>query len=267
MSKFKWIDKISGEIEGGWDKARSDLVPDASLGAVPFYDSVSSGELIPQQPFENMEDFEKWITDNWPTEVTERCAFHVHFSLKNINLYSQCIDEKFYQNFVGAMNQLVKDKSIINPQFIKRLRGENKYCKNRFDPDSQLHVIGKGEHRYTLLNYSWAYHKTIECRLFPTFEWPQTAVTAVKALVNCVEGYFDKNPPIDPVIKTEIVDDEPELPPEQVFNIDNHVHQEFKLKPFNLFVTDGTVKPVAAMRRNFRKKAKVSSAFDLEELF
>ena len=195
---FKFIDKIGLEIEGGWDKSRGDLIADGSVHVQDFVTSPKcTGELV-SQPFSDIGDAISFVMNNWPTESTKRCGFHIHVSFKNIAYYSALMERKFFDYFIQKMTEFGEKwdgtNRILNPLFWERLEDKNQFCRKIFAPDKQVKLKAKGtSDRYTQINYCYSFHKTVECRLFPTFIDPNLAVAALKALVNCYESYLSQN--------------------------------------------------------------------------
>lgn len=225
MKSSKYLSLIGLEIEGGWkEKPNSKLYDDMSIKNSEFYDSQYIGE-IKSPPCEEKEDLFKFMEENWPTEVTMRCGFHVHFSLKSILFYTQLMDEKFYKNyFLKDIKKWGKDYPCTNKSFWNRLENGNHFCTNNFYPDLQTKLTTKVELRYTHLNYCYLMHKTIECRLFPMFVEFETGQSAIEALLNCVENYLLENPYQEIEEKIELEDENTiELP------------EKFKVRPFNLY--------------------------------
>ena len=225
MKSSKYLDHIGVEIEGGFkEKPKVLLENDGSLRRDEFYNSNYVGEII-SPPLEEKEDLFKFMEENWPTEVTARCGFHFHFSLKSILFYTQLMSEKFYKNyFMRDMRKWGKDYPCNNKSFWSRLDDGNHFCRAMFIPDKQIPLTQKVETRYTHLNYCYAMHKTIECRLFPMFVEFETGQSAIETLINCIENYLTKNPPEELVEKIELEDENIiELP------------KKFKIEPFNLY--------------------------------
>jgi|ERR1017187_6657454 hypothetical protein len=241
MSIGKYIDKMGIEIEAGWKRKRTDLIEDVSIKKEAFSVSKSIGEFV-SQPFKNKEGLFQSLKENWGDETTERCSFHLHLSFKNLMFYSQCMSFSFYSFFLEEMEKWGKNYPCRNELFWQRLKGDNKYCTRSFHPETQ--IIGKvkkhnDENRYTHLNYCYGVYETIECRLFPTFCDVDTAISATKALINCVEVYLEKNP-FKEVIIDELID-----------NVDEDSCDELKLIPFNLFKIDKNVVPKANKWPNY----------------
>lgn len=234
---FKYIDKVGYEGEGGWDKPpKQKLINDASISAGDFYESQAVGELV-SEPFSDRQELLDALKETWPTEVNDKCGFHVHFSLKDIVLYSHLMTPQFYDYFIKAITKWGETYPCTNPMFLERLKGKHRFCLSKFIPDKQIHAKEKsGSDRYTHLNYCWSFHKTIECRLFPMFVHHQTGQSAVEALINCVENYFEELPVNDKPIVASLEEDEAEpIIIEENDKYSSFKKSSIKIKPFNLF--------------------------------
>ena len=209
--EFQFIDKVGVEIEGGWaswNHIDYNLSSDMSIKAAAFTPEVKAlGELI-SQPFSTMDELFVFMDKFWPIEGPECCGFHVHFSLKNINSYITCMDKKFYDEFIAKIIQWGNEYPCKNKLFWGRLENKNRFTRNVFNADKQVFLKQKQEDRYSHLNFCYSLHKTIECRLFPTFSEPETAKSAVIALLTHVEDYLKKNPPNEVLSNSEEILDE-----------------------------------------------------------
>lgn len=269
MSEFKYIHKIGCELEGGWSVLRDNLIKDPSIELQHFSRSKSIGELIPQEPFLNKESLFKFMADNWPTERSHKCGFHVHFSFKNTLHYSQCMSKQFYfEHFLPVMEKWGHEYPCTHKLFWERLAGKIKYCKREHHPQDQLFGPAKGEHRYTHLQFCWNIHKTWECRLFPMFDSVKTAQSATQTLIDCIENYLDSKPLQDAEEACEFQLDENFLLPGT-----EKIQKDKKIRPFNLFrykklqrgeevVEDDIDKEVMEARKKELEKNMVALPYD-----
>lgn len=231
--KFDKISKVGIEIEGGWWMGfeHPSFHNDISILHEQFKTARMIGEIV-SQPSSKFEDVADFIYKYWPIETTDRCAFHIHFSLHNLNDYVTCMDNQFYLEFLRAMADWGNSEKCENKMFWDRLRKKNKYCAGDFIPDIQVACRTKDEARqrlnngmairYTHLNYCYHQYGTIENRLFPTFSNPYFAYSGTLAFLNFVENYLKKNIPSDTVVDEGI--EETETTP---------TCTTFKLKKFN----------------------------------
>lgn len=236
--EFKYLSKIGTEIEAGFLKERNDLKNDDSLEGNSFLRPVVCYGELNSPPFDNKEDLFNYIKESYNGLVTSpKCAIQFHVSFKSLSLYERMMNRGFFNCFIEYITKWAEENSIRNEYFWERLNGKNKYCRKEFIPQKQLfikHVDGQViEERRTILNYCWKKLKTIEFRLFPTFECAETSISAANAVIDCVESYLDKNP-VEPVkeIEEEIAIDEKEI------NI-NVPPSVIKLKPYNFYAKRG----------------------------
>ncbi|MEK6878427.1 MAG: hypothetical protein AABY22_02405 [Nanoarchaeota archaeon] len=225
MEGYQFIDKIGIEIEGGWVRPKP-LVEEISLKQ-KFEISNYIGELI-SKPFDNLEELFTYMEVNWPDEVTKDCGYHIHISLVNVMYYIKCMNNQFNDDFMKDFEKWGKNFPCMNPFFWERLALKNPHCNKKFNPENQVFQKVKDHSREsirrTLVNFSWGLHKTIECRLLPTFREFKTAKSATKTFINFVENYLTKNS-----IK-ELDEIQDNL--EEEINIKREIYTS---KPFNYF--------------------------------
>ena len=195
MSEFKHIALIAGEIEGGFNYIREDLHKDVSLKVEDFEDSESIGEVI-SQPFKSKEELFNFMRQNWPTETTERCSLHIHFSFNKLSDYVQCMNSTFYYDyFLPMITRWGKMLPCKSKHFWSRLNDENRYCRAKWIPEQQIYLKTKpSERRYSHINFCWAMHNTFEIRLLPLFKNVRVAISATEVFIECIEKYLDENP-------------------------------------------------------------------------
>jgi hypothetical protein len=208
--KFKFIDQIGAELEGGWEAKRLSHPKYSRLlhgdGSVNVNDEIirsspkqfSSGE-IQTPPFGNLLDLIKFIKNFYPDLANASCGFHIHISLKNDLLYSRLMDKNFHEYMLKRFEKwgktIEKKWTVASlEQFWLRHRGLNKFCSKDFRPFAQAQVKHKADGRYTQLNYCYGLHGTIELRLLPMFKEQELAISAVKCYVKLVEQYLSRKP-------------------------------------------------------------------------
>jgi hypothetical protein len=208
--KFKFIDKVGVELEGGWENRPEgySIHTDSSVccrGAI-------KGESR-TDPKKSVNELFEEIKAKYPDDVDKSCGFHVHISLKP-GYYPILMEEEFYKYFLKRMGILAKylrnsgnDNDYKN--FLHRYSGKNSYCTKKFEPKEQM--SGSSERR-TMLNFcSLKKHKTLECRLFPMFEKVSNARMAAYEYLDCVESYLATRKIESKPIEVSIVDEENEL--------------------------------------------------------
>ena len=111
------------------------------------------------------------------------------------------MEKEFFDVFSRKIKAWAENFPVPDNNFWSRVNGDNKYCRNTFMPDVQVSEISKGEmgneKRYTHLNYCFAMHKTVECRLFPMFKDFKTGKSATETLLKIANDYLKENSPKD----------------------------------------------------------------------
>lgn len=203
------VDKIGVELEGGWDKVFSDAVieHDHSVKNLPNEYILSSitgkapkhiGE-IPSKPFASLEELKVWLVKHYPIALNSTCGFHVHISLRKNLYYSQLMDRAFLKFFRSKATTWGKEEAIpTGSPFWVRLSGKNKFCTSTFIPHQQSQLIIKEQNdarRYTMFNYCFGMHGTMECRIAPMFPTAEQAFSWVKLVVETAEEWLSSRPP------------------------------------------------------------------------
>jgi hypothetical protein len=105
------------------------------------------------------------------------------------------MSKEFYNKFREHMRTW-GEKQEASPDidtFFRRLRGDNHFCRSNYQPDLQAQMRQKDGCRYTIINYCYALHGTIEVRLLPAFVNKNLAVSAIATVVNFFRSYLRKN--------------------------------------------------------------------------
>jgi hypothetical protein len=210
-----FIDRIGLELEGGWgreaDPPFSDgtvLVDDQSLRNRLFHrihgwELFHFGEAV-SKPLP-LDEAVAWMHAHYPEGVDEWCGLHVHASTKYIKHYALLASEEFWNFFLKSMDKWGKREGLPpSDSFWGRLAGQNKYCTRAFRPLSQIFRTNKGNTgqrnlRRTMLNFPWAMHGTVECRLFPMWKNPQTSESAVRAFARTIEQFLATQVALPPI--------------------------------------------------------------------
>jgi hypothetical protein len=216
MSKeitWQHIDRIGIEFEGGWDTEPDDMKGDGSVD-IPGYNGDSEEDCCCDEDYEcdnhgggegvsgevasqplHAEDVWPTIQKYCPDAVNRTCGLHVHISFKQSYDYERLSRPVFWRYFRQHIYQWAKttlqgDKLT---EFMRRFEGRNNYCKAEFMPI-------KPDCRYKQLNFAaMRDHGTIEVRLLPAFDNPETIFSAVSALVSIFDTYLDKAAPPDEI--------------------------------------------------------------------
>jgi hypothetical protein len=213
MSTF--IARIGLELEGSWgrspDPPFSDgtvLVEDQSLRNRPPHRITGEelyhyGEAVsPPLP---LEEGLRWMHAHYPQGMDDWCGLHVHISTKFLKHYAWLASQGYWEFFLKAMEKWGKSVGLPGShQFWGRLAGRNKYCTRAFRPLSQILRTSKGATgernlRRTMLNFPFAMHGTVECRLFPMFGDPAIAESAIRAFVRSAEDFIGRQVAAPPI--------------------------------------------------------------------
>ena len=215
--------KVGIELEGGWSKLPrgvSGLVHDGSvqfpgiLGSPP---PAYVGELpsTPQDP----KDVEKWILAHYPQFVNATCGLHVHMSFRQPLLYMRLMEEDYTKAIVRFVKEWAKEERLPKDHPLwARLEGKSEFCQNRFDAENQVRQTRKDYHRdragnrYTMVNYCYGLHSTLEVRLLPMFQESAQAVRGVKRILAITNAYLILNSKREKPAKIDITADEESFP-------------------------------------------------------
>lgn len=206
--RFLHLSKVGVEIEGAWIRRPKitkvcNVVGDGSVHINgPGWGWV--GE-ISSAPLASLSGLLAFMRKRWPNKTNHTCGLHVHISTKQPNAYALLARP----DFVARFNKWAGDWSDAHPDeelFSVRQIGGNSFCKKMPDPNSvlgrrdldaliraQARYHGKTDARYRQLNFCYAFHGTLEARIFPAFESPEVAVDAVKSYLFMVEHYLRRH--------------------------------------------------------------------------
>lgn len=187
------IDQIGVELEGGWTKlpkgtaalvhdgsVKFDSLMDPAVGH-PMVDGklLRPGEMVSPPMPQSM--LNAWLTQHFPQKVNETCGLHIHMSFKSPLIYQRLMDASFGKTILEFLSrwgeQEVKDGNLLktHPLF-RRLAGTSEFCQDAFFADDQASMARKDYqrnrpgHRYTVVNYPYRMHQTVEVRVLPMFD-------------------------------------------------------------------------------------------------
>ena len=191
--RFNRIYRIGLEVEGGWNRAPTypgcTMASDMSV-TVSGYTAKEAVSL----PLASIDEGKAFLRGIYPHAVNNTCGFHVHFSFINPADYARLMDKIFFDFWLDEVRKWGLENQIRNKNFWHRLSGQNTYCKRVHQPDAQSIQTGKGTYRYAHWNFCYKFHKTVECRMMPTFKNVATAEKALEFLVNTVEKFLESAP-------------------------------------------------------------------------
>jgi hypothetical protein len=209
-----YINKVGIELEGGWHKPFEDVsigydgsvLRPLNIGTNEHWGELVSNPLFP-------EEVEKWVKKYYPNGVGATCGLHIHTSFEDPSSYYRLCSRRFYNFFlkewekwglrtIGPPNFGPNGEvTTKTPSFWIRLDGgkvpgaESAFAQREFRPQFQISANGKGDiRRRSHLNYCFALHGTLECRLLPMFSESSLAVEAIMFYLEMIEVYLEKAP-------------------------------------------------------------------------
>lgn len=197
MDKFPNIDKVGVELEGGWSENNPDVDVYEDLkgdGSVDVNDddddNYHNGEMV-SPPYSRWASITKFITQNYPDKVNTSCGFHIHISVPSVGYYQALMNKRFYNHLKYALAVWGrKNKIPKRDYFWYRLSGKNTYCEDEFRPNVQVMDRSKSGYRYSIVNYCFSLHGTMEIRVLPMFRDPDMSISALHCVLKCVDKYL-----------------------------------------------------------------------------
>lgn len=201
---MKHVNLVGVELEGGWDAPPPDvnLVEDISLRDFQgrYGNVFCVGEAV--SPPLSLKEVLKWTERNYPhyTDVEDdtrggeaNCSLHIHLSTKTTLDYAKLMGKKFFTSFYEELQKWGKEKKIPkNHYFWTRASGKHRFCVGEHAASKQSVLTAKVNARRTMLNYCWAMHKTLECRVFPLFPQMDLSLSAIEWFVEFTEDWLRK---------------------------------------------------------------------------
>lgn len=207
------IDLIGVELEGGWTKlpkGTEALHPDGSVTFPEFPSNrtpegkvIHVGEAVsPPMPLSMLN---AWITQHYPTFVNKTCGLHLHMSFKSPLVYQRLMDptyQKTVLEFVRRWAETKRARGTTEGTFpdthpiYERLKGTSQYCQDKFWADQQAAQRSKSyQHnrdgnRYTVVNYCYGLHQTVEIRLLPMFATAEIGEEAIRLLIDITNAWL-----------------------------------------------------------------------------
>ena len=186
------IAKVGVELEGGWKVVPPgiELHHDGSVAVSPPDGTrVRSGEL-PSPPL-LVKDFPVWMKQYYPSHVNATCGMHVHMSFESALHYSRLMTPEYPATIVEYVRQWATNEKLPATHPIwDRVSGKSRYCRLEFDADRQIRATSKAftqdrpGHRYTVINFCYSYHGTLECRLLPMMDTAEQGIEAVQLILD-----------------------------------------------------------------------------------
>ena len=209
LKVFKKIKQIGIELEGQWDTppecrtTYDSSVMDCQCGGQCGdceYDTEDcsnycdwQGEAISKPYFQPVNLF-KFLRRNFPVHSDSSCGMHVHVSLKEELDYTHLTSPTFNTYFLKRMDELVNMLEGTDKYRLRdRLDGYNRTCRRTFRPSEQIRQGGKYyPARYSMLNFCYGIHGTVECRVLPMFRNHNNAKLAILEFIDTVETYLEQ---------------------------------------------------------------------------
>jgi hypothetical protein len=183
------------ELEGGWDTTTAFAIASGNSwvhhdGSVCDTGKTHQGEI--SSPPLTVDQGRSFLDTHYPDACNKSCGFHIHVSFKSNADYSILMSKRFYRYFERKWALWGKSMEIPDKHpFWTRLKGENHYCRKRFnDPLQQASLKNKSDIRYSHINYCHALHGTVEFRLLPMFEEKRLSLAAFDYLVELIEKWL-----------------------------------------------------------------------------
>jgi hypothetical protein len=202
MKNYLFVDKVGLEVEGNWNGTPGispfsfPLKRDVSvqrIGAHAHYGEAATPE--PLQPHE----VEKWLVTHWPNAAGHDSGLHCHVSVADPNLnYPRLQVRPFFDLLCANLEKWGKENIPDRNDIFWYLLGvhgecnQNRFCSRKFDPFKQMKLKDKTDNvRRLMLNYCWAMHGTVECRVWPVFaQGPKVAASSVMVWIDTVEDWL-----------------------------------------------------------------------------
>jgi hypothetical protein len=203
------IRAVGIELEGGWHKLPPGIHQVEHDGSVRFGSAditrhrlTQVGEIV-SHPIEAKKEeprwteMEKWVAHNYPQAANGTCGMHVHFSFRSHMNYQRLMVPELTEETVRLLTKWAETEKLPQDHPLwSRLRGESEYCQRKFMAAEQSKQTRKNHarngpgHRYTMWNYCYGQHSTIECRLLPMMETSDQAIRAIHYLINLVNAFL-----------------------------------------------------------------------------
>ena len=181
-----------------------------ALERVLIQNTPQIGEL-PSDPME-LAKVPVWMKQYYPSIVNDTCGLHVHMSFQSPFHYARLMIPEFPLTMVeyisrwAAQERLSKDHPIW-----PRLAGASEFCQPVFDPIRQKEQTRKAYdrgapgHRYTMINYCFGIHGTIECRLLPMMKTAEQGIRAVYRVIEITNASLSVQRQREKKLRGEVV--------------------------------------------------------------
>ena len=195
------VETIGVELEGGWDdEPETDIYGD---GSVNVEGDFGSGEI--QSPGLTWDRLKNWIATNYPQRVNSSCGFHIHVKMTTLGAYMGTMEQGFCTFLKKKLRQFgIKENIPRSDSFWLRLEGRNTYCRDEFRAAVQAAARAKTSERYTMINWCYRLHGTIEFRVLPMFANAEMAIKAAETILLALAAYSRKKKHGEKILDTKI---------------------------------------------------------------
>lgn len=136
-----------------------------------------------------------WIRKYYPVFCDKTCGLHLHWSFEDMRLYKMLMVPEFPVTVLEYTKRWADRENLSQSHTLwERLSDQSEFCQHKFWPDEQVKLETLKSHeyydkerkgsRYTVVNYCFKLHGTMECRLLPMFEDVDLSVRAIRMLID-----------------------------------------------------------------------------------
>jgi hypothetical protein len=186
------VELVGVELEGGWVKLPPGvqaLEHDGSVfnGRMPAgVNHIGELPIGPALPA----GIAELIRINHPQKVNNTCGMHVHMSFQTLWYYHLLMVPEYQKTMLHYLTLWAQEMKFKETHHIwARLKGESRFCQEKFWPDAQASTKRKGHdqnvhgHRYTHVHYCGR-QNTIEIRTLPMMDALKTAIGGVQRVID-----------------------------------------------------------------------------------
>lgn len=210
-----YVQRIGIELEGGWMQRFKDaeIVGDISVQRpIPSTDRKCTCDEGPHDgtchwgeiasPPLPLQEGLAWMRDHYPDGINATCGLHVHASVRNEKEYAQLMDKGLHNLFVKRVKEWAEEEGLPKDHLLwKRLTSKEtkapdpaRFCNRPFAAHEQVMLTTKTDTRRSILNFCYALHGTVECRLFPAFADAAQAARAILVYIKALEEWLRTRP-------------------------------------------------------------------------
>lgn len=221
--------RIGIELEGGWTKLPPGVAALEHDGSVRGLAHPPNGVLtqvgeLPSPPLfadagvaakHDQPSWQAWLKSCYPHAVNVTCGLHVHLSFRSLLVYQRLMVPEFQKEVLRLFGEWGKENCLaLDHPLWARLAGKSEYCQHRFEPELQSLRRDKGHNRqergnrYTVINYCYGTHNTLECRLLPMMEDVRLAESAIQRFLDITNAFYVTHAVPEKPQRIEVVADE-----------------------------------------------------------